>query len=238
MWETLTSVDMYTLFDNMGLQHLTWQAVILRFLLAILFGGVVGLERTRKRRAAGFRTHILVCLGATGIMMTGQFVFENIGGTDPARLGAQVISGIGFLGAGTILVTGSNQIKGLTTAASLWTSACMGIAIGIGFYFGAFILCITIFAVMTLFNEVQNRYVARTNAIRLYVVFESIKDMSCFLELCREKSIHIGDFETTRSQLGTGIAVLFTLHFQERKSHQEVIKMISDCSGIIAIEEI
>lgn len=238
MLETLGTMDLYAHFDSLGLQHLSWQAVMLRFLLSILFGGVVGLERTHKRRAAGFRTHILVCLGATGVMMTGQFIFDNIGGTDPARLGAQVISGVGFLGAGTILVTGSKQIKGLTTAASLWASACMGLAIGIGFYFGALIMCISIFAVMTLFNAVQNRYVARTNAIRLYVVFESIKNMTEFFEMSREKGIHVDDFETTRNQLGTGIAVLFTLHFQERKEHQEVINMVSDCSGIIAIEEI
>ena len=235
--EMLHPGDMYAFFNSLGLQQLTWLTVVVRFLLAIVFGGAVGLERTRKRRAAGFRTHILVCLGATGVMMTGQFVFENIGGTDPARLGAQVISGIGFLGAGTILVTGANQIKGLTTAASLWTSACMGIAIGIGFYFGAFVMCIAVFAVMTLFNAVQNRYIAHTNAIRLYVVFESIEDMSNFLELCRERNIHIDDFETTRNQLGSGIAVLFLLQCQEQKSHAEVIKMVSDCNGIVAIEE-
>lgn len=228
---------MYEFFDSMGLQHLTSQAVVLRFLLSILFGGVVGMERTRKRRAAGFRTHILVCLGATCVMMTGQFMFENMGGTDPARLGAQVISGIGFLGAGTILVTGAHQIKGLTTAASLWASACMGLALGIGFYFGAFMMCIAIFAVMTLFNVVQNRYIERTNALRVYALFEAPHNVNEFLEICRQKDVFVDDFEPTRSPVGNSVAMLFMLHIDDKRSHEEVVDMLSECSGLVAIEE-
>lgn len=228
---------MYEFFDSLGLQSLTEQAVVLRILLAIIFGGALGLERTRKRRAAGFRTHILVCIGATLVMMTGQFIHENIGGSDPARLGAQVISGIGFLGAGTILVTGAHQIKGLTTAAALWTSACMGLAIGIGFYFGALVMCIANLAVMTLFNLVQERYVSRSNYIRLYVIFESIQNITDFLELSKEHDIKIDDFETMRSPVGSGVAVLFNMKFEEKKTHAEVIEMIRPCVGIVSLEE-
>lgn len=228
---------MYEFFDSLGLQALTEQAVILRVLLAIIFAGALGLERTRKRRAAGFRTHILVCLGATLVMMTGQFIFENIGGSDPARLGAQVISGIGFLGAGTILVTGAHQIKGLTTAAALWTSACMGIAIGIGFYFGAFVICIANLAVMTLFDLVQTRYISRSHYIRLYVIFESLQNITDFLELAKCNNIKIDDFETMRSPIGSGVAVLFNMKFEEKKTHGEVIEMIRHCAGLVSLEE-
>ena len=113
-------------------------SVALRLILAVLFGGVVGLERGTNKHQAGLRTHILVCLGATLAMMTNAYIFENLApNADPARLGAQVISGIGFLGAGLILVTSRNMVKGLTTAAGLWASACIGIALGIGFYAGA-----------------------------------------------------------------------------------------------------
>lgn len=103
-----------------------------RLLLAVLFGGIIGLERGSNRHPAGFRTHILVCVGATLAMMTNQYITEFFDTTDPARLGAQVITGVGFLGVGTILVTGKNRIKGLTTAAGLWASACLGLALGIG----------------------------------------------------------------------------------------------------------
>ena len=116
-------------------------SIALRLLLSMFLGGAIGFERGRRGRAAGFRTHIIVCLGATMATMTGQYIIEIIGlAGDPARLGAQVISGIGFLGVGTILVTGKSHVRGLTTAAGLWSTATVGLAIGIGFYEAA-ILC-------------------------------------------------------------------------------------------------
>ncbi|MDL2257693.1 MgtC/SapB family protein [Eubacteriales bacterium OttesenSCG-928-K08] len=229
----------YEFFDSLGLQQLTEQAVVFRIILATVFGGLLGWERTRKRRAAGFRTYMLVCIGATVVMMTGQFIFEHISTTaDPARLGAQVISGIGFLGAGTIIVTGAHQIKGLTTAAGLWSSACMGIALGIGFYWAAFVMVIVMLLVMTIFDWLQNRWISKSNRIRLHVIFDNIQSITCFLELAKENHIQVDDFETTRSPTGAGAAVLFMLRFQEKKSHGEIIEMVRHCEGLISIEEI
>ena len=115
-------------------------SITLRLGLAVLFGGIIGLERGANKHQAGIRTHILVCVGAALAMLTNQYIFESITTvTDPTRMGAQVISGIGFLGAGMILVTSRNKVKGLTTAAGLWASACAGLALGIGFYAGALI---------------------------------------------------------------------------------------------------
>ena len=119
------------------LRELNWASIVLRLTLAILCGGIIGIERGRKGRTAGFRTHVLVCIGATLTVLTNQYMMQYFGGGDPARLGAQVINGIGFLGAGTIIVTGRHKVKGLTTAAGLWASACLGVAIGAGFYEGA-----------------------------------------------------------------------------------------------------
>ena len=127
-------------------RQLNLLSVALRLCLAMVFGGVIGLERGKKGRAAGFRTYMLVCLGAALTMLLGQYlavmqtvvwedVFRGVGGSgDVSRFSAQVINGIGFLGAGTILVTGHQEVKGMTTAACLWSSACMGLAIGAGFY--------------------------------------------------------------------------------------------------------
>ena len=118
---------------------MTWE-MILRLVLAMIFGGLIGLEREIGNRPAGFRTHTLVCMGSVLVMMTSEFMLDIYSSVsiDPARLGAQVISGIGFLGAGTILKDGS-RVRGLTTAASLWVVACIGLAIGVGFYWGALI---------------------------------------------------------------------------------------------------
>lgn len=127
------------------LQGINLVSVPVRIALSLLVGGLLGIERGRKNRPAGFRTYMLVCLGSTLVMMTNQYVYQTFSTSDPVRLGAQVISGIGFLGAGTIIVTGRNQIKGITTAAGMWTAAACGLAIGIGFYYGAILGGATIF---------------------------------------------------------------------------------------------
>ena len=131
------------------LRDLTYASAALRLLLAVLVGGILGIERGRKNRPAGLRTYMLVCLGATTVMMTNQYVTQCMGTGDPVRMGAQVISGIGFLGAGSIMVTGRNQIRGITTAAGLWAAACIGLAIGIGFYEIGIASGILVFIVLT-----------------------------------------------------------------------------------------
>lgn len=128
-----------------------------RPLLACLLGGIVGYERTSINRPAGFRTHILVCVGSALVMMTGEHMYNHFGGmTDPGRLGAQVVSGIGFLGAGTILRAGFN-VRGLTTAASLWAVSCVGLACGIGFYFGACTASVIICTTLICFKKIEQK---------------------------------------------------------------------------------
>lgn len=119
------------------LRDLTPAAILTRLLLSVILGGVLGVEREQKRKPAGFRTYVIVCLGAALVMMTNQYAHIYMGAPDSTRLAAQVISGIGFLGAGTILVTKNNQVRGLTTAAGLWAAAALGLAVGCGFYTGA-----------------------------------------------------------------------------------------------------
>ena len=116
-----------------GLREVTPLAILLRILAAVVIGGLIGLERGMKNRPAGLRTYMLVCVGACVVMLTNQYIFQTSATGDPTRMAAQVVSGIGFLGAGTIIVTRRNQIKGLTTAAGLWASAGVGLALGIGF---------------------------------------------------------------------------------------------------------
>ena len=158
------------LIDVVGGQAEFYISIIIRLLEACLLGGIIGFEREHLHRPAGFRTHILVCVGSALVMITSEFIFHKFSpnvNADPARLGAQVISGIGFLGAGTIIKEGIN-VKGLTTAASLWAVSCVGIAVGIGFYSGAFIATIIIFLTLVVIRKVQRRRTSQKN-IRLCI---------------------------------------------------------------------
>lgn len=138
---------------------ITWVAIVLRILTAMTVGALVGGQRARTAHPAGLRTHMLVTLGACVVMITGSLLYQDThllygSAPDPARMGAQVISGIGFLGAGTILKDGSS-VRGLTTAASLWTVACLGLAAGLGYYLLSFIGGGALFITLTVFDKVQ-----------------------------------------------------------------------------------
>lgn len=134
--------------------------VVMRLLLAGILGGIIGYERETENKPAGFRTNMLVCIGSALVMVTSEFMFTRYSGLtnmDPARLGAQVISGIGFLGAGTIIRDGMH-VRGLTTAAGLWVVACVGIAAGVGFYEGAIISTIFIYLTLITLKQFQENF--------------------------------------------------------------------------------
>uniref|UniRef100_A0A7C5Z5W1 MgtC/SapB family protein n=1 Tax=Caldicellulosiruptor owensensis TaxID=55205 RepID=A0A7C5Z5W1_9FIRM len=137
---------------------------IIKIIFAILAGGLIGIERENVHRPAGFRTHILVCVGSTLVMMTSEYIFtmyyKGHANIDVARLGAQVISGIGFLGAGTIIKDGAT-VKGLTTAATLWAVACIGLAIGIGYYKGAFLATAAVYLTLILLKKFEVKFVSK-----------------------------------------------------------------------------
>lgn len=142
--------------------------LLIRLTLACLLGGLIGIERERNRHPAGFRTHILVCVGAALVMLCNTYIFEQYkgqGNIDPARFGAQVISGIGFLGAGTILKEGVT-VKGLTTAASLWSVGCIGLSVGVGFYYGSIFTTILVLITLVVFSKFEERiYGNRKNTV-------------------------------------------------------------------------
>ena len=160
---------------------------MLRLFIAALLGGLIGLERGRQLRAAGLRTHILVCVGAALTAMIGFYARDVLGieTSDPLRVSAQVISGIGFLGVGTIMVKGRFQIVGLTTAAGLWVTAAIGLAIGAGFYEGGIVaFIISVFTVMVL-NKIERRINEHHSLFGLYVEINSdkyVKECISFLK--------------------------------------------------------
>ena len=141
--------------------------VIVRLVLAVFLSGLVGLEREAKGRAAGFRTHILVCTGSALIMLTGVYLTaaSQTGGVDPTRLAAQVVSGIGFLGAGTIIQF-RDSVRGLTTAASVWVSAGIGLAVGCGFYTGAVATTFIVLIVLFALHQIEDQVGAKARKLR------------------------------------------------------------------------
>ncbi|MDK2920323.1 MAG: putative Mg2+ transporter-C (MgtC) family protein [Candidatus Petromonas sp.] len=146
--------------------------IIIRIVLSCVLGGLIGIERESINRPAGFRTHILVCIGSTIVMLTGIFLLQNYKAftqLDPARMGAQVISGIGFLGAGTILREGLT-VKGLTTAASLWAVGCIGLAIGSGFYIGAVLATSLVFITLMFFSKLELFWTRKHNELLIKVI--------------------------------------------------------------------
>ena len=174
--------------DNLlTIRELTIFQALLRIFLSALLGGLLGLDRGMKNRPAGLRTFMLVCMGASIVMITNQCIFQGYKIGDPARLGAQVISGIGFIGAGTIIVTAKNQIKGLTTAAGLWACACIGLAIGLGLYEVAVFGTACIYLVLTLLHSVDYKMRKLTRQLDVYCELEKGITLHQLIDYTREQ---------------------------------------------------
>jgi putative Mg2+ transporter-C (MgtC) family protein len=218
----------------MELREITYLAVALRIFAAIILGGLIGLERGLKNRAAGLRTHMLVCVGACLIMVTNQFIYQTTGTGDPVRMGAQVISGIGFLGAGTIMVTRRHQVKGLTTAAGLWTAAGVGLTLGIGFYEAAAMGSLAVFIVMTLMQKMDNRVHRKTKDFDLFVELTPTLSFGNFLKEMRKLEIEVAEVQkepSTDAESGNR-AYLLAMHTKDRRLHMDVLEEIQAIEGV------
>jgi len=215
-------------------------SIFVRLSLAVLFGGIIGIDRGRKRRPAGFRTYMLVCLGAALVMITNQYISDLYNLADPARLGAQVISGIGFLGAGTIIVTGHYQVIGLTTAAGLWASACMGLAVGVGFYEGAVIAGIFIFFILIIFHRLDNKMLSRSRVLDLFVEFEQTEHLSNLIDYVNNNNMKLSSLELVKPRIsnGTSMAALITVRLPRKMGHLQAIQSMESLKGIRFVEEV
>ena len=223
------------------LEELNFISIFIRVSMAVIFGGIIGYGRERERRPAGLRTHILVSIGATLTMITNIYIYERYGALcDPTRFGAQVISGIGFLGAGTIIVTGKSKVRGLTTAAGLWASACMGLAIGAGFYSGAIIGFIFIVAVTVVLTKLDKRINNKSRNITLYILVDSTNAASNLLVDIQSKNVRIIDIEINNNNLSSNnlIGILLGLKISREICHGDLIQSISNKKEVIFLQEI
>ena len=188
---------MLSIFSN--LRDLTFGAVALRMCLAVVCGGIIGLERTFRGRPAGFRTHMLICLGAAMTTLTSQFLLLKMGyHTDVSRLGAQVVAGIGFIGAGTIITTRHQRVKGLTTAAGLWTSAIVGLSLGAGFYEGSLAVTACVLFAELFLSKLEYLVLRKSPEINLYLRYDGSDAMEGVLDYLRKKHIKVLSLEITR----------------------------------------
>lgn len=228
------------------LREFNFVTVVIKLVLAWILGGVIGLERGKQRRAAGLRTHILVCVGAALTVMVGFCVREYLGveNSDPLRISAQVISGIGFLGVGTIMQKGRFQVMGLTTAAGLWVTAAIGIALGAGFYEGAFVaFAIAVFTVMVL-NKIEYYINEHRTSFGVYIEIDTDADIKACLKFLKETyEAHDVQVTVPRSgvagNVGIELSIVTDKKTKIRTSLKEVIASLEEKDYVIfAIESL
>lgn len=241
---------MFAILDS--LRGISFEAVVLRLVMAMLIGGFLGLERVRKHRPAGIRTYMLVCTGAAMTMILGQYQAHMLQTAwaeaaalsgirpDVARFSAQVISGIGFLGAGTVLVTGKQEVKGLTTAAGLWVSACMGIAVGAGFYECVALAFIMVFLCNGVLPYIESFIVENARNMNIYVEFESLDNVSQIITRIKEMNTQIYDVDIERELYGQYPyhRATISLRLGQRRTHAKLILAVSELECVHIINEI
>lgn len=229
---------MLSIFD--GIRGLDFLSVTIRLLTAFACGAVIGLERSYKNKPAGFRTHILVCLGAAIAAMTGMYIYlyDQLP-ADMSRIAAGVVTGLGFIGAGTIIVTKKNQIKGLTTAAGLWTTGLVGLAIGAGFFEGGLLGTFMIILIETYFNNIREKIIYAPE-FRIALSYYHRTDLDKVLRYCKDSGLSISNLQITgNTEAGSAIySALISLKAVGKIEPEEIASAVRNISGIISAEVI
>lgn len=231
---------MLEIFDFQRTGNIDVLTVSVRLIVALICGGIIGIERERKQRPAGFRTHILICIGAAMTTLTSQYIsFELQATTDLARLGAQVIAGIGFIGAGTIIVTKRKNVKGLTTAAGLWASAIVGLCAGAGFIEGSLITTVIIVIAELFLSRFEYFMISNSRTINIFVEYNDQSMLTTIIDTVKENSSYIRDIEITKSSNEvTNSCAIFSLQMPRKTSHDKMLNEIANLDGVVSVEEL
>ena len=225
-------------YFDYSVHNLTLLGMVLRFLAATLAGAVVGYTRGKTQHAAGLRTHILVCIGAAGtIILSEYFVCVRGIPADAERIPAQVVSGIGFLGAGSIIVTGRNHVTGLTTAAGLW--ACMGLAAGAGYFSCVLVMCTLILLVLEILHKVDKHYIRNSKQMFLYVETNKGVRVGEILSLMNQNGVQVYSFDHfgTDTEDCTGYRLNVEIENKDLTRH-DLATMVTDVDGVVYVSEI
>lgn len=210
---------------------------LIRLFMALIASAILGMERTRKLRPAGMRTYMLVCIGACSTMLGGLYLYEIYGpGFDPARMAAQVISGIGFVGAGTIMVTPHQKVRGLTTAAGLWAVACLGINIGVGNYIIALGVFTAMLITMFVIDKLEQVFFRRLLRIHVTILVQSLEVVPLMRDAMRPMDITISNLELSDSIEGQGVSLNCFLRLKHRTLHKSAIEALEKVPGVYHVE--
>lgn len=225
---------MLPIFDSF--RGIDFTSMLIRMILSVLCGSAIGLERSAKNRPAGFRTHILVCLGAAAAALTGHFLYLGLYlPTDITRLSGQVITGLGFIGAGTIIVTKKMTIKGLTTAAGLWTTGIIGIAIGSGFYEGGLLVTILVLMTETIIASLGKKIKTRPE-FTIELLYNEKDSLDQVMRFCKDQHTVIKSLQIHKEKSEKAIYTA-DLFLQSNKAPEMLLAHINTMPGIVSAEE-
>lgn len=216
--------------------------MILRLVVASLCGAFIGLERERKGSAAGIKTFSAVCLGAAMAMVANEYLLTYVtnGFGDAARMGAQVVNGIGFLGAGTIIVTGSDKIKGLTTAATLWVTATIGLAVGSGFYFGAIAASLILAGATKIYKRIDYWLAVKSQKMIVCVDGNEYEFMRPLVEHFKNSNIKVVSLvrKPELRWFKDDTCMVIEILLPKPQKHDEILARIRELDGVLFCEEI
>lgn len=221
-----------------GFRDISLASVLFRLFLAVLCGGAIGMEREFKRQKAGFRTHILICLGASITTLTSLYLYLYMHlYTDVGRLGAQVVAGIGFIGAGCIIVTNNHRVRGLTTAAGLWSVAIIGLAIGAGFYEGALYATVLVLFAELVLAKLEYFVLGNVSEVNLYLAYSPKLSTDDVFRLIREHHMKLTSVRSTKlaTTLNPESCAIVTLQVPKKQDLDGLIRQISSLEGIVSI---
>ena len=208
-----------------SLSDLSIVTMIFRIILSMACGGVIGLERGKANQPAGMRTYMLVSLGSCVVMITGEFLFYKYGAGDPARLGAQVVSGIGFLGAGSIVISG------------LWASACIGLVIGIGFFECGIVATLAVYVIIRNFKKLEDRITFNDGWFSVYVRLEDVSNLSDFYTGIKDMGMKVGEvqvYDKKHEFKGAIVSIQNCAH----RDREDVLSLLNSLRGVIDVKYI
>lgn len=215
-------------------------SIIVRLSLAVLMGGLIGLERSQNKHTAGLRTFALICLGSALCTIANIYLQETTGSADTSRIAAGVVSGIGFIGVGTIIITGHNRVRGLTTAAGLWTAGCLGIALGAGMIWISVFCFILIMLVMNVLHPLSKSMEAHSRIIDIYIEIDMQKGIEELNQFVREHNFKVLSLVKKREKImkGSNIVVYIQLDLKKRMDHSRITEEITKLTAVEYCEEV